>query len=252
MRNAIFGRIAALPLFVGMFGSAAHAQASSEPTSAFCAFAGLDLLQALDGTWTIRQGRGQARAGIMTVPLPSPPATTVTFRFDLQRRLINVRGANLEDEMVLFATAPMQQQAANGLVGEPPTLNRTAPVCEWLSAPTLIGTNGYFFLDGEAFAIMQSRTTPAYCQAIKDGIDGKSNAYLAADANGSEPQPKAKLQKFWDLNCRQPPIEPDHVDMDMTLVLRFTSANSGSGMLYFQGGTNQSKFRASAPVTISR
>ena len=42
------------------------------------------------------------------------------------------------------------------------------------------------------------------------------------------------------------------LEMQMTLVLRFTSANSGVGTVYYEGKTDRSAFRASAPVQISR
>ena len=42
------------------------------------------------------------------------------------------------------------------------------------------------------------------------------------------------------------------LEMEMTLVLRFTSANAGAGMVYFEGETDRAKFAAAAPVALSR
>jgi hypothetical protein len=219
----------------------ARAQNAADPAGAFCALAGLDLLAALDGSWTIRQEKGTAQAGMMTIPLPAPPPTQVTFRFDPPRRVINVLSKSLADDIIMFPAAPIQQDDAARLVGDSPPDNPTVPVCAWLEAPTIIGTNVYFLMEDDFVLLLNPHITAEECDRYQEAI-GDSATHHAV---------RPGYQKIWDMNCRKPPIEPN-LDMAMTLALRFTSANSGAGMVYFTGKTDRSAFRASAPVRLSR
>lgn len=243
MRNRTrVGRIVALPILVGVMAFPARAQQGTvQPTGAFCAFAGLDLLAALDGSWTIHQGAGKAQAGNMSIPLPSPRPTPVTFKFDPARHVIDVQSKDLANEIIMFPAAPIQQDDAARLVGDSPPDNPTVPVCAWIDAPTVIGTNVYFFMEHDWLLLMNPHITAKECDGYQEAIGDPATHHAL----------RPGYQKIWDMNCRKPPIEP-HLDMAVTLALRFTSPNSGAGMVYYSGKTDRSRFIASAPVKISR
>jgi hypothetical protein len=261
MRNStLIGSIAAFPVLVGLMAIPAQArQAEGEPTGAFCALAGLDLLAALDGSWTIRQGPGQAQAGVMTIPLPAPPPAPVTFKFDPQRRLVDVRSADLADGMIMFPAAPVQQAAADQLIGKPPTGNPTGPVCAWLTSPTLIGTNVYFALDKWTFFKEPAEVKwkcGEFLAAVRDPDGPEAVRLLALLILAGSPDDKKSFnysaQWYLDTHCGEASPRVSAFEMEMTLVLRFLSKNSAAGMVYFEGKTDQARFRASAPVRFSR
>ena len=250
-------RFVAIPVVVAVLTTPVQAQQEAPQSEAFCALTGLDLLAALDGSWTIRQQAGTMSAGAMRMPLPAPAAATpVTFKFDAPRRIVDVRGANLGEEMAMFPSAPIQKEAADLLLGPAPYQPTLAPVCDWLESPTLIATNFYFFLGGEAVTLIKAAAVSgADCDSVERTMQLSDNALYQSESIGWLKDPedyRRSLRKFWDMNCRQPPIVPEQLDMEMTLVLRFTSRSSGSGMVYFSGQTDRSRFAASAPVTISR
>ena len=120
--------------------------------------------------------------------------------------------------------------------------NPTVPVCSWLEAPTVIGTNAYFFMEHDYILIMNPQITAVEC-------DGYQEAISSPDTHE---QLRPAYQRIWDVNCRKPPVELPHLDMTMTLALRFTSASSGAGMLYMAGKTDRSRFSASAPIRMTR
>lgn len=260
MRNtALVSRIVALTVLVGVMAMPAHAQqeASEEPTGAFCALAGLDLLAALDGSWTIHQEQGKAHAGMMTIQLPPPPPTPVTFAFNPQTRVVDVRSANLADEMIMFPVSPVQQAAADELIGEPPAGNPSGPVCAWLAAPTLIGTNVYVGWNFEQwlFVTPGPKSTCGQIEETMASPPPKEEDYedptIFEIAQKNYSNSKAFYYEYCQDELKELP-GGGTLEMEMTLVLRFTSANSGAGTVYYTGQTDKAKFAASAPVTITR
>ena len=247
-------QVTILPLLVAVVAVPARGQQpAGGPASAFCALTGSELLAALNGSWTIYQAAGHARAGIMTVPLPAQRPATVTFAFDSLAGMINVQGVNVDGEMDMFPVAPLQQAQADQLIGEKPASKGPEPVCEWGDVPTLIGTN--FYLAWESINVILTREwREELCKSIEkkmaDPPQYEDPATAAVAAKNRENEKKYHEQ-YCNKEEKKLPSGAD-LEMEMTLVLRFTSPNSGAGTLYFEGETNKSRFRASAPVTISR
>lgn len=248
--------VAVTALLVLAAGPADARQDAGKPSGAFCALAGLDLLAALDGSWVIHQGPGTAHAGMMKVPLPAPPPAQVTFRYDPEERLIDVQGVDQADGMIMFATAPVQQAAADLLIGEAPEAKPTGPVCDWLETPTIIGTNQYVAWSREHWIFMLPGPGTT-CQQIEEKMGQPEPVYEDSALAAIAAKNKANNEAYYAEFCNDP-NEPQQLpgggtmEMEMTLVLRFTSQNAGAGMVYFSGRTDKARFAATAPVTITR
>ncbi len=244
----------AITALLAVAAAPADARQDTQPHGAFCALAGLDLLAALDGTWTINQGPGTAHAGMMTLQLPAPPPAQVRFAFDAGERMIDVQGVDQADGMIMFATAPVQQAAADFLIGGPPEGDPTAPVCAWLETPTIIGTNQYVAWSREHWIFLQPGPGST-CDQIEERMGQPAPVYedeaTARIAERNRVNNEVYYREFCTDRLRELP-DGGTMEMEMTLVLRFTSQNAGSGMVYFWGRTDKARFAASAPVTITR
>jgi hypothetical protein len=167
--------------------------------------------------------------------------------FDSMKRVIDVQGVNVEGEMAMFPVAPVQQAQADQLVGEKPATTGSDPVCEWLDAPRLIGTNAHIVWEEDEYLVAEPEFLDQSCEHTERGITEKADDKEFLEV----------LRKYYELHCIQLANKKElagggDLEMEMTLILRFTSPSFGAGTLYFDGRTTRSRFKASAPVTISR
>ncbi len=260
VKRTSFGRVFFLPLLLSAMTFSAHAQGE---TDNFCALDGTDLLAVLDGSWTIHQGVGTvlgfSNMRGLGLQLPPPRPASVIFRYDAKRGIVDVESATQPDGIIMFPAEPAQQDQASQRIGEPPSTNASSSGCDWSALPTLIGTNVYVEWDVHHLAVLldpRSRT----CSSIESHIEeifgpGPAKVYDDPYMNEIAAKNRANSQRYYNEHCRdreEPLPSGASFDMEMTLIVRFLDANSGSGTLYFEGKTEKAKFRASAPITLTR
>ncbi len=223
----MLGRLFALLIVSCASATAARAQVNTQGGN-FCAIAPDDLLIVLDGSWTLRQGPAKTMPGT-PVSLPAPPPVAVTFHYDSAQHLVHVASADLTEGIALFPSAPTQRARADALIAQGP--QRNAPVgCDWGSLPTIIGTNYYTGWDtGELVSWSGPFCSPFWSDLLGD----YAGSVVCTNARPSQ--------------RREGPL-----NMEMTLVVRFSSADHGAGMVYFEGHQGGRWFGAMAPVEISR
>jgi hypothetical protein len=222
------GRIFAFLIIFCASATMAHAQDASSDGSDFCAIAPDDLLVVLDGSWTLRQGPPTTMPGT-PVPLPAPPPVGVIFNYEPAQHLVHVVSADLTEGIALFPSAPTQRARADALIAQGPP--GSAPVgCDWGSLPTIIGTNYYTGWDtGERVSM-----SGPFCSPLWDNLLGEYVGGVVCT------------------NARPSQRVEGPLNLEMTLVLRFSNANHGAGMVYFEGHQGGRWFGAMAPVEISR
>jgi hypothetical protein len=220
--------------FLAWASAATIAHAQNPPAGAdFCAAAPNELLLALDGSWTLTQGVTQA--GMLT--LPPPPPVAVTFSYDPEQRAVNVVAADLSDDMIMFVASELQQGPTASMIEQEAA---QPSVCNWYELPTLIGTNLYLY-HGTSELYSVSR---AVCEA--------TNLYYRnsiPDVEGDRPSVES-LCGYDDAGNRMQSTRSG--SMELTMVLRFTSPNNGSGRVHFDGRQGGRPFSGYASVTLSR
>jgi hypothetical protein len=252
--------ILSLLLFSGALASPAYAQqAGGDSGDGFCTLAATDLLAALDGSWTVDHGAGWAvggtTQGLASIPFPSPPAGTIIFKYDPLRGVIDARSPDGEVHMLVFPTAEMQEPAANAVVGEPPEGEGSTSSCDWYALPTLTGTNHFYASTVNVENILERRSgflhTLMLCENQDDpGLDFEKTYPPITEEVCKEYE--ERLEEELAGPGQEPIRGTEDFEMAMTLVVRFTSTNSASGSLYFEGSMDEAQFRAFTPVTLSR
>lgn len=222
------------PLLIGLLISSGIAQESpSEDDSSFCSLSGEDLLVAIDGSWSLKQGSGLAMGGPIPIPLPSHGAQPVVFEYNPEKRFIVVAAADLSDSMVMFPSAEKQLiQAEELLDAFGKDDEKVVSDCDWDTLPILIGTNVYTGdYTGSYYGL-----TRTFCE----GLAGESE--------------EVTIQRvaLGVLCVNSIPETARTLDMEMTLVIRFSDARHGSGVIYFDGEEDGYKYVAQAPITLSR
>ena len=277
--------ILALILLVG--GSNTHAYAQS---GSFCNLNTQELLKSLEGPWTIKHGRAQAYAysKAMTVTvegraigpaaggtgldmsafpysmIKAPPDATVNFTLDPSGYFIEATGT--DGQMFLYAQMPGLHSLIADLFGaQAPAQASSNEVCAWSSAPLLTGSNYYVLHEGTSQinslqSILNSLqyAEPVDCAAIEDHYDV---TVIPGDELSGRSDWTIEGKWYKDVFCEKDQtvraIKPG--DMSMSMFIRFTGPNSGSGILHFvgdmglnQGGGSDSVFIAQTPITLSR
>jgi hypothetical protein len=163
----------------------------------------------------------------------------VTFLFDDYRHVVEVFG--VDGQMYMFPTIPIVQPHAERLLSEtdaPPT------ACNWYELPTLTGawTDRHDQLQTD---LPEGRMACEFSLAV--------SMLFSLGRDASYPEDPAELDEFLDEECGGPiPAGRERARMRMTLVLRFTSLNEGTGRVFFDGHHNGRPFSGHAPITFSR
>ncbi len=234
--------------------------AEADDGAAFCATPPATLLEALEGTWTLRQGRGWAAAGggAVGVTLPARPAQTMEIAAlpDLGVAVMQAQGQS----MILL---PAGSEAVAGQVDDIVAETGIAGVessltgCDRRAMPSFIGTNTYQLRgDGQRAFDLQDFGVQR--------IDSVSIG-VCADSEFQRIVEEGVIRRDLDHDGWSVPGLPWHFeletcdgapsgsgDMDMTVYLSFDSETSAAGVLSFNGRMNGMPFAAQAPLTLWR
>lgn len=256
-----------------LFSVAATAQAHAQSSNDACPTAPRDLLAGLHGTWSVQQGAGVMIVPVMgAMPLPPHAPLRLTMTYDPETGTSQLTGNGPDEQLMMFPTHESlvpQIQALVSAVDKEGLLN-IGEDCDWYALPLMVGTSTYS-LDVPA----NSETGTAIALALPDGLPTSApmSAPLACltsrDKQGivnflgqNSPAHKAvfdavatmasagKLYVQHDAECNATPTSSGN--MTMTLLVKFQSASSGTGMLIFEVNQNGTRAIAKAPVTMSR
>lgn len=230
----------------------AYAQSSASSDDGFCASAPSDLFVALEGDWSLAQGPGSARAGVISLPLP--PQRPVTLKLEFQ-----------PDVGVGFLSGQGQQMAlipaVPGLVAEKMELlpqaetekyENTGTDCNWYSLPSFVGTNDYV-LDGNYQAAELEAQTAEFVNLPFNYVFHfcENNPVYEFLLESKTLSSGVTFSSTLTGNCNSPALPPGQ--MSMTIVARFDSPNSGFGHVYFEGNQpGGGRYVANAPITLSK
>lgn len=224
-------------LIVGNVATTAVYSASdpSDQSPEFCDITGQELLPVIDGTWTLQQGAGVAAVAGLTIPLP-PSSTSVTFEYDAGSGLMDVKSADLQDGMIMFPIVEQLVEISNEMMAEADVATVTGN-CDWNEIPIIVGTNFY----------QLTETVAASAEVLQN---------LCVAPRWTNPEPGSyyaqPAQREWfEDNC----LQFDHLldgELKMTIMLKFSSSNAGSGYVVFNGEHEQYLYTAAAPVSVSR
>jgi hypothetical protein len=209
-----------------------------------CSSAAADLLPSLNGDWILQGGErtvwGSTEDGSITLRLPGQEPAVLVFEYAPERGMMDVYDAERDNQMFMFPATADQLGAAEMLIGGEEGASASGSGCGWYDAPIFIGTN-YYYAEDEVTLDDTGRWLPA-CTLLAISV-----YYFDPEVRRSTPTPS----RF-------------EFEMEMTLVVRFSSTDHASGMLYFEGtgentefgagGPDQtmSEFRARAPVELTR
>ncbi len=260
--------IACALVLLGAIPSAAHAQ--EESGGGFCASAPSELLSAIDGNWTFKQGAGGGLGAVIPFPLPAHPPQSVKIDVDEELGIATLKHAGRE--LAIIPIAADQVKGATELLNQADAdeLIDTKGACNWYSLPLMLGSDTYMLdpamqPDTDTFIFVRTIDTLESGQPIgvthifcKGGIqsmtdwsiyDPDAEGQLAPDVYVHEVPQGEYPNSCW----REPdPREPKPGEMTMNLLVKFNSPNSGSGILLFMGEMDGYKFAARAPVTLTR
>lgn len=280
-RSSVLALVAGL-LFIGAFTGIAPARAQDADTgdsAQRCGLSRSEMLQAIDGKWTFKQGAGVGVGGVLPFPLPAHRAQKVRFEFDEE-----MQTAVLKHDGQKMAMLPVEWQFARHLDLELTSEQQEAlfpgdESCGWASVPVLAGSTHYDLVQPrpsiELLIIdLGSAGGIEYCK-----VEGESDGWLRSASDLEEPliayetndhtfatgpyeQPTDISKRKECEGLLKDPSAMNKInrgDMLMTLVLNFTSADSATGYLDFRGQTAPRKgfdaslpFVARAMVTLTR
>lgn len=234
----------------------------------FCAAAPQDLLAAINGNWSVKQGVGVMASGAGAFPLPSQPPIAVTFQYDPESRLVNVSGSGPAEKMVMFPTVQeavpqidefLIEAEKEGFLG-------IGEGCDWYGLPLMVGTNTYsldssndpLIKGSEAiiFASLLSGVTVGFCEmaymwspfAILVGED--PNTDILEGRTDKYGTPCDEAMREGTLLGQAEIVHPG--TMNMTMLVKFQTPNSGGGTLIFEGEKGGFRFAAKANITLTR
>lgn len=240
-------------ILAGITACALSTPALAEAAPAdFCASAPAEMLAALDGTWTLKQGAGAATAasptgiaaspiGGMTIPLPPHKPQRFTLKFDPALGHSELSGEGQKMAMISADAKALDKVSRHLDSDDVSRMVAKGQGCEWYSLPIMVGSKMYKLQahdpgskEADWWMYLPFPGKPMLVCLRNDGI-------AAIDFGGPERV------------CETPPHLLDGKgDMKMSLVMKFQSARSGSGVLVFEGKSGKSRFAAIAPITMSR
>lgn len=246
---------------------------ADESGNGFCANAPLEMVKAIEGRWTLTQGAGVAVGGFIPIPLPAQAPQSVSIDVDGNSGI-----AFLKHEGQKLAIVPvLPEQAVDQMAwlrdDEIDGLTNPGGACDWYALPVMLGSNIYALNAETAAAEAANTENEAYgmifagngqgdvhvCSNGKVGYSVYSSKDVAETGGGptvgviSEDDEGA--QNAVRLKCALEEVDVPVAtsgEMTMTLFVKFTSPNSGAGVLQFQGEQEGYRFGARAPITFAR
>ena len=221
------------------FAMTTHAAAQSEGDD-FCASTPTETLSVLDGNWSLRQGPGFVLSAVGAIPLPAQPGQTLTMQFvsDAGYSTLSGQGQQLVmvggmPQNVAPVAAYLDEEQAEGFF-------TPGPGCNWLNQPVMIGSKRY-----DLTATIPGDSNPAFYMPIpiSDAV-----IIVCVRADGS-----IEVGEGFGANCGVPDQELDgEGELNMTLIVKFQSPSSATGVLIFTGNSRGNRFYAKAPITMTR
>lgn len=255
-------------LIVLFLGAAvqAHAQSGDED----CPTAPTDLLAGLDGTWSVQQGAGVMIVPVMgAMPLPAHAPLRLTMAHDPATGTSQLTGSGPDEQLIMIATHESLVPQIRELVSaaDKEDLLNTGEGCDWHALPLMVGTRTYS-LDAPAssetgtviaLALPEGSPesapmfAPVACLTSRDKqgiVDFLGERSQAAFGSLGRIASSGKLYVQHDADCNASPASSG--DMTMTLLVKFQTPSSGTGMVIFEVNQNGTPAIAKAPVTMSR
>jgi hypothetical protein len=231
----MIGRLATALILFGVPAGYVAAQDAPAGGDGFCATAPQELLVALDGGWSLRQGPGIVIGG-PRIPLPAHPPVAVSLQYNSEGgyAILSAQG----QEMIMLPTSTdMATTLLGGMSENFVTSTEGMNACDWYALPTLVGTSVY------------DLTTTRYEDRppVASADICFNDVFYVFDLN------EVGLPVLDPIGtvC-QLPVGSTPGEMTMTVALKFDSPSSARGMLHFQGKTGEYPFAAWAPITLSR
>lgn len=249
------------------------ARAESGGDDTFCAQAPVEMVKAIEGRWTLTQGAGVALGGVIPIPLPAQAPQSVAIDVDENSGI-----AFLEHEGQKLAIVPvLPEQAVDQMAwlrdDEIEGLTNPGGSCDWYALPVMLGSNVYALNAETAAAEAANPENKTYgvvyagngngdvhvCSngkvgysvySSKSGVEQDGDLTVGVISEDDEgAQNAARLKCATDEDVVLPATSGE---MTMTLFVKFTSPNSGAGVLQFQGEQEGYRFGARAPITFAR
>jgi hypothetical protein len=252
-----FIRYAGVALALGIACLSAPAHAQQHGDDPFCASAPLEMLAALEGPWTLRQGAGFAAAGAMVLPLPAHPPQTVVLDYDEGAWYATLTGMAGE-RMVMFPTDENQIEAVVKYLTEADAANllEIGAGCDWYSLPLMLGSNSY--------SLNRAGGQPGTMRLDIANISDGTLTHLSVCIPMHGPEDNDVVYQVGNNRVgaamNDCALDDDHPSLLqagegqllMNLLVKFQSTESASGIVIFEGVMNGQRFGAKAPVTLSR
>jgi len=223
---------------IGSF-TAGQAQAQS-----FCDLEGTELLQAIDGLWSLEQGAGGAQAAGMAIPLPGKPAATFGFTYLDTDDASLVTGPDVPDDTFMTPVEEGGHEVVSSMIAAASSVSETGE-CSVENSPILIASN----VTSNSLDLREhSELTTRTCAAI-GMLMAAPNTVLTGKPEDTE---------FWGgflaQDCSD--VEAAKGAVVTTMLLRFSSSDAASGVVLFEGGAQGSGqnvgFTGAAPITLTR
>jgi|GEM_PF-1622970 len=220
-----------------LFGMAFLAVAQPSMAEDFCNADAGALLPQLSGQWRVNHGPGAFSAAGTIMPYKSPKSATIDFEYMEEIGVVFATGVDQVGEMLVVPAPSSVQDLANAAVGTA----QSASGCDWSQLPVLIGTSEYPNWEQESvdYGPTACQKLQNYAQVFDFLTGGSILAPLGPYIYGECP-----AQDTGNML--------GSAGMTMTMVVRFSSADSGSGYLLFDGQSDGHNFQAYTPVTLSR
>jgi len=222
---------------VGLLGAGFLLTSQQGRANDFCSADGGALLQQLSGQWRVNHGVGAFSAAGMIMPYKSPKASTIDFEYMEGIGVIFATGVDQVGEMLVVPATPEVADLANAAVGA----SQGTGSCNWSQLPVLVGTSNYpnWQQENVDYGPTACQRLQHYAQVFDFLTGGSVMGPLAPYVYG---------------DC--PPEETGNMlrsaGMSMTMVVRFSSPDSGSGYLLFDGQSDGHNFKAYTPITLSK
>lgn len=245
-----------------------YARAESGGDDTFCASAPIEMIKAIEGNWTLKQGAGYGAGGVLPFPLPAQPPQSVWIEVDAGKGIAYLKhdGQKLAIIPVLPSEAMAQEIRLDE--AEQKGLLNTGGGCEWYSLPIMLGSNVYelsyaaakaqgvadgtsiamVVTEGEVFYACSNGRMDRFKSTVSEILgEGVKVVEKSADA----PEKAAGVEKYCELEDIDTP-DPRVGEMVMNLLVKFKSPDSGTGILHFKGQYGATVFEAKAPVSLTR
>ncbi|QIE46053.1 hypothetical protein G5B38_11265 [Pseudohalocynthiibacter aestuariivivens] len=246
--------------FLSIVAVSAQTQTASADDG-FCTAQAQDVLASLNGSWTLRQKAGVARAGGAPIPIPLPAHPPQQMEMDAWDNFgFSVLSGQGQSMVMLPAVSDAVAEHIDTTTDSGmETVHADVAGCDWAAMPTLVGTNTYSLQGpgGEALTVVDMEVAKAKF-SDEYGVTVVVCPNRDTDSMFDDPISVGGLfgVKIIPRNdkeqCAPAMARVGSNEMEMTIFLRFDSANSAAGLLSFRGEMNGSAFSASAPLTMSR